>query len=82
MCSRFMSLHRPGALQRALARAHEERSTRSVEVRGWDAVTKRPVTYKLERVFVRSYSDGSSGARVVIETGPPVGPRRAPASSN
>lgn len=71
-----------GALQRALARAHEERSVLAVEVRGWDSKTKRQMTWKLERVFVSSYQRGSTGARVVIETGPAAGSMRAPAMSN
>lgn len=71
-----------GALQREFARAHEEGSTLAVTVRGWDAVSKQPITYKLERVFVKKYQGGSSGALVVIETGPPAGSIRAPARSN
>lgn len=71
-----------GALQRTLARAHEQRSVMAVEVRGWDPKTKHVRTWKLERVFVKSYQVRGAGARVVIETAPPAGPMRAPARSN
>lgn len=71
-----------GALQRTLARAHEARSAVAVEVRGWDPRTKRQATWKLERVFVKSYQSRGTGARVVIETGPAAGSTRAPARSN
>lgn len=73
-----------GALQRKLARAHQEGSALTVTVRGWDPETKQARTYKLHDVWVKSYDyqGGSTGARVVIETGPPTGSMRAPARSN
>ena len=71
-----------GALQRELALAHREGSALVVEVRGWDPDSKHVRTYKLQNVFVKKYQLGRTGARVVIETGPPAGSMRAPARSN
>lgn len=71
-----------GALQRELARAHRERSVRSVTVRGWDPDSKLVRTYTLQDAYVKKYQGGSTGARVVIETGPPAGAMRVPARSN
>lgn len=71
-----------GVLQRELARAHRERSVLAVTVRGWDPDSKLVRTYKLQDVWVKNYQGGSTGARVVIETGPPAGSIRAPARSN
>lgn len=71
-----------GALPRELARAHRERSVLGVTVRGWDPDRKLVRTCTLHDVYVKKYQGGSTGARVVIETGPPAGPMRTPTRSN